>query len=58
MNTIYVIDRANQFHTLSFDTEDAAHEAADRWLEGGHDVYQDYLQAVLAYDRYAQFLRK
>ena len=49
---IYVIDRASQFHTFKFDDHEAALDAADRWLAGGHDVYYDYLQAVLAYDRY------
>lgn len=58
MSIIFVIDRANQFHRFSFDSEAAALDAADRWIEGGHDVFYDYLQAALAHDRYKQFLRK
>lgn len=58
MTTIYVIDRANQFHTFEFITRDEALDAADRWEASGHEVFYDYLQAALKHDKFVKFLRE
>ena len=56
-HTIYIIDRANQFHEESYATLAEADDASDRWEAGGHDVFHDRTRALRAWDRYTQFLR-
>ena len=55
--TIYIIDRANQFHEESYETLLDADNASDRWEAGGHDVYHDRTRALRAWDHYTRFLR-
>ncbi len=54
MYTIYIIDRANQFHVEHHATQEQADGASDRWEAGGHDVYTDAQRAALARDRFAR----
>ena len=54
MYTIYIIDRANQFHVEHHATQEQADDASDRWEAEGHDVYSDRMRALLAMDRYAR----
>ena len=58
MYTIYIIDRANQFHVEHHSTQEQADDSSDRWEAGGHDVYTDRTRALLAMDRYARHLMR
>lgn len=58
MYTIYIIDRANQFHTEHYPTQEQADDASDAWEAGGHDVYTDRMRATLAMDRYARHMMR
>lgn len=52
MQTIYVIDRANQLLSYGYPTKDEADDAYDRFEAAGFDVYTDRIKAVLAKDAY------
>lgn len=54
MFKIFVIDRANQYNSFEFDTQDAADAAYDQWETGGHDVFVDYMKAVTFMDKYSR----
>jgi hypothetical protein len=57
MFKIFVIDRANQFNSFEFDTQDSADKAYDEWEAGGHDVFIDCTKAVDFMDKYNRINR-
>jgi hypothetical protein len=54
MFKIFVIDRANQYNSFEFGTQDAADAAYDEWEAGGHDVFVNYIAAVTFMDKYTR----
>lgn len=54
MFKIFVIDRANQYSSFEFNTQDEADAAYDAWEAGGHDVFVDYMKAVTFMDKYSR----
>ena len=56
--TIYIIDRTNQFHERSFDTQEEADDNSDAWEAGGHNVFHDRTRALLAWDRYSHLINR
>jgi hypothetical protein len=54
MFKIFVIDRANQYNSFEFNTQDEADAAYDEWEAGGHDVFLNYMKAVTFMDAYSR----
>ena len=46
--TIYIIDRAGQYHVEHYQTQEERNLASDRWESMGCDVYRDIAQAARA----------
>lgn len=46
--TIYIIDRAGQYHVEHYQTNEERNQASDRWESMGCDVYRDIAQAARA----------
>lgn len=58
MHTIYIIDRANQFHEEAYDTQEQADDASDRWEASGHDVYHNRLRALQVWNHYVRLINR
>lgn len=54
MFKIFVIDRANQYNSFEFNSQDDADAAYDAWEAEGHDVFLDYMKAVTFMDKYSR----
>lgn len=54
MFKIFVIDRANQYNSFEFSTQDEADAAYDEWEAGGHNVFLNYMKAVTFMDAYSR----